>query len=319
MKNNRKTIISLTGGLGNQLFQLAVGLFAAQGNKLTLEWTVGKPRLNKDSLPEVTTFQLPENVILEKSRKNNWLVGKTTGYMLRMGFDPKSYEKIFGYFWISRRLANLVITIYFRNLYKIYPGRKLGYDDLANVSKGNFIVGYFQSYKWAVRPDVLSKLKSLRIMENDSKLSELKVLAELENPLIVHIRLGDYKNEDGFGILPKAYYEKAIGRMWETGKYKKVWAFSDEPELAQELLLHVNKNDIRWINEIGGSASKTLEAMRMGQGYVIGNSTFSWWGAFLSYSPNAKVIAPKPWFRNIAIPEDLIPPHWDSEVSWLSK
>jgi len=154
------------------------------------------------------------------------------------------------------------------------------------------------------------------IPDENSKLTEIRSLALIESPLVVHIRLGDYKNEDTFGILPRTYYETSISRMWESGEYQKIWVFSDEPELAKDFLSFMPAENLRWIEEIDDSASLTLEAMRNGRGYVIGNSTYSWWGAFLSYTPNAKVIAPRPWFRKIPSPQDLIPPHWDSEVSW---
>lgn len=316
MKKVNTTIISLTGGLGNQLFQLSAGLHIAQSDKLLLEWTVGKPRLDRDLLPAIATFKLPRNVSLMEKHKNNWLVGKTIGFMLRLGFEPKSFEKVAGYFSVCRWLATLVISLYFKSFYKICPGRDLGHHVLFKESKGNFIVGYFQSYKWAEQPEVLSKLKSLEITQSDPELLGLKALSIIENPLVVHIRLGDYKKESSIGILPKEYYERSIERMWNTGKYKSIWAFSDEPILAKEIFSGIKDKNIRWISEIDGSASKTLEAMRLGYGYVIGNSTFSWWGAFLSHTPAAKVIAPSPWFKNIPTPKDLIPPHWDLEVSW---
>lgn len=316
MKKSKKTIISLTGGLGNQLFQLAVGLHAAQGEKLSLEWNVGRPRLNKAGLPEISSFQLPANVSLERKRKINWLAGKSTGYMLRMGFEPKTFERFMGYFLIARTAASIVISIYFKRFCKIYPARKHGYQTLSHGTKGNFIVGYFQSYKWAEQNEVFSSLLALRIPDENSKLTEIKNLALIERPLVVHIRLGDYKNEDTFGILPRTYYETSISRMWESGEYKKIWAFSDELVLAKDFLSFIPAENLRWIEEIDDSASSTLEAMRNGRGYVIGNSTYSWWGAFLSFTPNAKVIAPEPWFRKTSSPQDLIPPHWDSEASW---
>ena len=316
MRKDRETIVSLTGGLGNQLFQLAIGLHAAQGKKLSLEWSIGNPRLNKAGFPDIESFRLPENVSLAKKRKSNWLVGKTTGYMLRMGFEPKSFERSMGYFAVARVAASIIISIYFKRLCKVYPARKHGYQKLSRGVTGNFIVGYFQSYKWAEQKEIFKSLQSLMISDENLQLAEIKSLALIENPLVVHIRLGDYKNEDSFGILPRVYYEKSIARMWDSGKYKKIWAFSDEPELAKDFFSFIPTKNLRWIDEVDGSASLTLEAMRHGRGYVIGNSTYSWWGAFLSFTPNAKVIAPKPWFRKIPSPQDLIPPHWDSEISW---
>ena len=316
MKNPKETMISLTGGLGNQLFQLAAGLSAAQGAELTLEWSLGKPRLNKHGMPEIASFLLPNNVSLGRKRKKNWLVGKSAGYMLRMGFEPKSFEKVSGYFTFTRFLANIVISIYFRNFYRIFPATKHGFHMLSYGAKGNLIVGYFQSYKWAAQNGVLESLKELTISGENSKLAEMKTLALIEKPLIVHVRLGDYKNETSFGILPKLYYERSIRRMWESGLYKKIWAFSDEPDLAKGVLSFVPSENLRWIEEIDDSASLTLEVMRYGHGYVIGNSTFSWWGAFLSVTVDAKVLAPEPWFQNLPTPQELIPPHWGREPSW---
>jgi len=316
MKKSRTTIVSLTGGLGNQLFQLAAGLYAAQGEKLSLEWTIGRPRLNVIGVAEISSFHLPENVSLEKRRKNNWLASKSTGYMLRMSFEPKKIEKTFGFFSIARGLASIVTSIYFKKLSILYPGRNVGYYSLRRRAKGNYLVGYFQSYKWADEPEVFERLMKLKIAHESTELSKMRNLAEIEKPLIVHIRLGDYKHEDTFGILPSAYYENAIRKLWGLGKYKKIWAFSDEPDLAKSVLSFLPSSHVRWISEIDNSASMTLEVMRYGQGYVIGNSTFSWWGAFLSYSQNIEVIAPKPWFRNYPAPQELIPPRWNSEVSW---
>lgn len=316
MKTPKSTIISLTGGLGNQLFQLAVGLSTAQTDRLMLEWCLGKPRLNKSGVPEIASFALPPNVSLERKRKFSWIAGKSTGYMLRMGFEPKNFEKVYGYFPLIRTLADSVTSIHFRRFCRIYPARKHGYELLGDTAKGNFLVGYFQSYKWAAQNRVFESLQSLEISGESAKLQEMKSLAINEKPLIVHIRLGDYKNEPSFGILPNTYYENSIRKMWEYGLYRKIWVFSDEPDLAKKLLLSVPEKNLRWINEIDDSASSTMEVMRYGTGYVIGNSTFSWWGAFLSYTPDAKVVAPEPWFKDLPTPQELIPPHWDREVSW---
>jgi hypothetical protein len=58
------------------------------------------------------------------------------------------------------------------------------------------------------------------------------------------------------------------------------------------------------------SPSETLELMRYGRAYVIANSSFSWWGAYLRMNHRASVYAPKKWFKGMEDPADLIPPDW---------
>jgi hypothetical protein len=44
---------------------------------------------------------------------------------------------------------------------------------------------------------------------------------------------------------------------------------------------------------------------------IIGNSTFSWWAAFLRDRPGRTVIAPRPWIDYKRFNErDLLPPDW---------
>jgi len=69
------------------------------------------------------------------------------------------------------------------------------------------------------------------------------------------------------------------------------------------------------MENIDNSSASTLEAMRFGRGYVIANSTFSWWGAYLSHTDHAEVIAPDPWFQGMDSPDSLIPRNWQKRNS----
>ena len=59
------------------------------------------------------------------------------------------------------------------------------------------------------------------------------------------------------------------------------------------------------------SAAETLQTMRLCHGYVIGNSSFSWWGAKLSFQENPPVISPSKWFLGQPDPAGLIPDDWE--------
>jgi len=67
---------------------------------------------------------------------------------------------------------------------------------------------------------------------------------------------------------------------------------------------------IRLVGQVNNSTALTFEIMRLGYGYVIANSTFSWWAAYLSRNLNSSVVSPDPWFTGIPEPTYLIPKGW---------
>ena len=303
-----KVIIPLTGGLGNQLFQLSAALVIADGAKVGLDATIGAPRMNSRGEPEIASFTLPENVLFLPSRQRSYLVKKSSGYMLRLGVSPKGFESSSSYRLICNLLWNILVNVSQRQFIIATAGKGVGYFPLSRKRTKQFIYGYFQSYFWPERS--LGVLPEIKPIMQSSELQRYQVLSTAEFPLVVHIRLGDYKLENSFGIPNKRYYSEAISLLWESGDYKKIWVFSDEPDAASEYLPQEHLSKVRWVPEVDNSASHTLEAMRFGKGFVIGNSTFSWWGAFLAYNSNANVIAPRPWFKSGDSPNALIPPGW---------
>ena len=303
-----KVIVPLTGGLGNQLFQVSAAMAIAKGSQVGLDWSIGAPRLNSHGQPEIASFELPENVHLLARANRSKVTKKASGYLLRIGVSPRKFESFFLYKAFLNLLWSILISLSSRRLIVSSAGRGVGYFPLRRRGIKQLIYGYFQSYIWPETSNEL--LRGMKPVDYSTELISYHKLSEIESPLIVHIRLGDYKLENSFGIPSKRYYSEAISEMWQTGEYKKIWVFSDEPNSAETLLPEEYHSELRWIPEVDSSAAQTLEAMRFGKGYVIGNSTFSWWGAFLAYNSNVQVIAPQPWFRFGESPQALIPPGW---------
>ena len=309
--------VSLAGGLGNQLFQFALGLNLTPKNTLTLEWSLGKPRLAPDGNPEILQFTMPDQVFLNDRRRVSWLEQRLGNLLLRISSSINS-GKISYLFWLCIEfIAKTMLAKLFWKSAKIYLPHGTGFDSNLTRRQENILaIGYFQSYKWFNSEETLRQLSNLKLKANPDWLTELRKDAKNELPIILHIRLGDYRTEKKFGIPTVKYYESATREIWEGGGHKKIWIFSDETEIAKSILPEWILDNARWIGNKESSSAQLIEAMRLGSGYVLSNSTFGWWGAYLTYNSNAKVICPYPWFKFGKEPMDIVPPRWIRKPSW---
>lgn len=130
------------------------------------------------------------------------------------------------------------------------------------------------------------------------------------NSCFVHVRRGDYTNLQDHHPLKTwdNYYKEAIARMdsWFPTKY---YVFSDD---ISKVMDEFPQNDlIEYVN--GGDEITDLYLMTKCKYHIIGNSSFSWWAAYLSENREGQTIAPKQWFgpalayHNL---KDLLPQSW---------
>ena len=308
-----KVVVHLTGGLGNQLFQLAAGVSLGT-DKIEFETTLGKPRGSEKNTADVLAFNLPFQIILQDfNGRMRLLSQKATGFALRSATSPEGIERSKIFSKLIEIATSGVLLLRTKKIFRIVRGSGVGYSDLPQPKENDYLIGYFQSYRFAeMSYDRLMKLEPTVI---GPELEALVNLSKEETPLVVHFRLGDYLQETNFGVPSHGYYLGAIKELWETQRFKSIWVFSDDIPLAQEIFPKQFLKFVRWIEEVDKSPASTLHAMRHGHGYVIANSTFSWWGAFLSVIKQAPVIAPTPWFKEMKSPAQILPPHWVSKNS----
>jgi hypothetical protein len=308
-------VLHLTGGLGNELFQVAAALYASKSKEVTIEWVLGKPRVNTSNLPQIECYELPPEITLLQRSKNSWLAGKTLGYLLRSSIEPNCVEVSRVYRYVTKLLGSAILAVKFRKFRLITTGDNVGFYPLKVDDRSRYLVGYFQSHKYSESESVLQILKSLKA-KNFENYSKYRDLASKEEPLVVHVRLADYRQEDKFGIPQLSYYHEAVSKLWNSGNYKSIWLFSDEPENALDRIPDELQVHIRSFGDIENCIVKTLEVMRLGKGFVIANSSFSWWGARLSVNLDPVVVAPSPWFYKMNEPKFLIPPEWLRGDAW---
>jgi hypothetical protein len=132
----------------------------------------------------------------------------------------------------------------------------------------------------------------------------------------VHVRRGDYLGlQATVTVCPIHYFTQAMNEMRARFPHTHFLVFSDDNEWCLE-----NFNDYSDVTVVTSPADTTtiqsdmadFNLMRSCDAFIISNSTYSWWAAYLSQS--ADVICPSRWLNGLAstqIPiETLLPNHW---------
>ena len=316
--SDRKVGLFLTGGLGNQLFQYAAALSREPGT-IIFDCELGLPRKNRNGKADIFDFKLPGSTGIYAGKLPRFIFSKAGGYMLRQGMRPTRVESNrFVRFGIELA-GTILLSIWLGKFTHILQGKDNGYWKMPYFSKREYLIGYFQSYIWATDPKVYSQLQTLKLANMSTEFSDFVSQASGHGVVAVHVRLGDYKKEVGFGIPSPNYYESALHALDVEQPIKEIWLFSNEPTEALSYLPAKYHIRTRVIPDFNGNAAETLQAMRIASRYVIGNSSLSWWGAFLSYSESPIVIAPNPWFSLSPEPKELVPPHWIRLDAWPTR
>lgn len=169
------------------------------------------------------------------------------------------------------------------------------------------LVGFFQSEKYFknIEDTIRRDFKFNATIQGDCE----PIVDEIfdQSPIALHIRRGDFLiNSGNHHNLQMSYYENALEKFDSD---REVILFSDDVfwVSSQELF----KPD-RFIISDGNSPYHDLYLMTQCSDFIIANSTFSWWGAWLANT--GRVIAPSKWFgpnnSHLNI-KDLYPETWE--------
>jgi hypothetical protein len=150
------------------------------------------------------------------------------------------------------------------------------------------ICGYFQSEKYFI--DYREQLLKEFDFNPETKQQADYIRAVAKCPAIsLHMRFGDYVAQpQNYPPCTIDYYNEALSMLPDNGL---IFVFSDDIEKAQSLL-----KDLKRPITYPDTKNKYIDmcVMTMCNYHIIANSSFSWWGAWLSNSK--KVIAPSSWF-----------------------
>lgn len=199
--------------------------------------------------------------------------------------------------------------------YKIIIEKDFSFDaSIFEISESVYLYGYWCSPKYFEKyKSEIQELVHFSNIQNDYINNSYKNITEL-NSVSLHLRRGDYNTPLGitsFGLLGIDYYERARELILRSVPNANFFIFSDDVLIAKELFRH-------WTNCIFVGPNSSLEdlyLMTLAQNHIIANSTFSWWGAYLSKNSAGIKIAPRHWFtKETTISHkyllDLFPDDW---------
>ena len=161
-----------------------------------------------------------------------------------------------------------------------------------------YLVGCWQSEKYFKEiKDVVRKNFTFKNMELSEKMQEYKDAMEKSNSVSVHIRRGDYLEADEVygGICTEEYYEKSMKKMKEDMPDCQFFIFTNDVPWVKEHMAGDGVTVVEGNDEDAGYIDMYL--MTRCKHYILANSSFSWWGCYLSSSEEKKVIAPSRWMN----------------------
>jgi hypothetical protein len=270
----RKIITRIKGGLGNQLFCYAASrrLALINGAELVIDDFTGFARdyryhrqyaLDHFHIPARKATQAERLEPFERYRRGliKWL-------SQRKAFAQRQYLEQEGIDFDERLLTLKVDGTLYMDGY--WQGE-----------------GYFKDVEQIIRED-------LRIIPPEDALN-LRRAEEIRNSNSVglHVRWFDPPGSAAIHNVCAEYYERAIALMEERIKLPRYFLFSDDIEAARSRLILPNKR-VTYIAHNRGdeNAYADLWLMTLCQHFIIANSTFSWWGAWLGGGQEKIIVSP---------------------------
>ena len=291
-------IVEIKGGLGNQMFQYALGRILSIKNNDVLKLDTSAYSVKFNRPDQERKFDLQHfNIKAEAASEEEINILKN-----KYGIFSKGW----------RFLKNRVLKIH--NI-DYYPR-------LLNKTGDFYLSGFFQSELYFKGfEDVIAEDFSIKkySTQGEELIEKIKETTLESQTISIHIRRGDVvidaKTNKYYGICDIPYYEKSIREIIKrlskdgTPVNPTFFIFSDDIDWVRQNL----KINFPTFFVSGRNIPDYEEIMIMSlcQHNIIANSSYSWWAAWLNKNENKIIIAPKVWIKKFPNPhKNILPKSW---------
>lgn len=285
-------ITHLVGGLGNQMFQYSIGRYLAYKNNTELILDISEIKHSTTRPYELNHLNIKENfasnaIVNQIKMKKRNIITKlkiithlTPNYNLNRYIEKKRY-------FFDNNVLNLTGNVYLHG----YWQTDKYFNKISDIIK--------EEFTFKEKPD----------QPNTEMLSQIRS----SSSIAVHIRRGDYVSNPKFnnfhGTTNIDYYLKASEYIKSKIDNPHFFIFSDDINWVNENL-HLDSTTSYISHNFPDRNYEDLRLMAACKHFIIANSSFSWWGAWLSSESNKIIIAPKVWTKASVDTKDLYPPSW---------
>jgi hypothetical protein len=276
-------IVRMSGGIGNQLFQYATSLNIARNNNFPLFLDISSYSnlsIRSFCLNEIcpTASILPRQYVKTIVEPQNLILKKISSY-----FNWKRIPKI--------------------------VDSKKGYNpEIANINFPCYLKGSFISFKYFESFNDLF-INSLYFTDEIKKNARNSInnFSHL-NLVCVSVRRGDFLNYDSLNVCTKEFYERSISEARKVLDNPYFLFFSDD--IAWVRFNFISPDFLYW-DENNYNIIVKLYAMSLCNHFIISNSSYSWWGAWINRSNEKKVFCSSKVESDGSFPvDDYYPESW---------
>jgi hypothetical protein len=281
-------------GLGNQMFQYALARRISIERQLPFKMDISFYSKNPTLKETKRTYDLNKFNIIENVATDVELNRFASDSILKR---------------LSQKLERNLVPYYYRSIVR---EKGLSFDsNILKIRKGSYLHGYWQNEEYFKPVErILRKDFTFKFGPDQLTASLINLIKSKESAIAIHIRRGDYLTDKNIlSVLyhcPQSYYGNAIEYIAKEVKNPFFFIFTDDPDWARDSFKIGYPNTLISGQSLD-SPPEELRLMSSCKHFIIANSSFSWWAAWLGSSLEKIVIAPQQWYKNGT---NIASPNW---------
>jgi hypothetical protein len=292
-------VVKLQGGLGNQMFQYALGRELQR-------------RTGADLALDLTT-------LLDRFPRSNFVARNydLDIFNIRPRFTLLSHLALHVPVPLLYMRGSLVLTR-LRDLVgsqQYISEATISNKDVLTVQGNVYLDGYWQGHKFFWPSEAILR-REFTVKQPLSSAGE-RIAAQMASTdsICVNVRRADYvtvqASANMHGFVGKEYYDRGIRQIAPRLRNPEIFVTSDDVDWCKENLRFEYPTTVLGHEYRGYKFGEYLTLMARCKHFLIPNSSFAWWAVWLNPSKEKIVVCPRNWFRDPKIDaSDRFAPDW---------